>query len=267
MERIVSSSDSDGPRPSSAFRRGQPAANAGPADRDSGPVAVLDLRGEFSLRTGSCSVALPPVAQRLVAFLALQDRPVARRVVAGVLWGDRDESHAAANLRSALWRANAAVPTVCLRASGLALDGSVEVLHREELSEVRRVLDDPGPLPRDVDVLVAPLRADLLTGWYDEWTDGERERLRQLRLRLLDALAARLLDDGRFGDAIDVALTSMVGEPLRPVTNEVLVLAHLREGNRREATRHFERYDALMRRELGVPAPSTLRDLITTFQS
>ena len=42
----------------------------------------------------------------------------------------------------------------------------------------------------------------------------ERERLRQLSLHALEALGGRLLDAGRFGEALEAALDAVAMEPL-----------------------------------------------------
>jgi DNA-binding SARP family transcriptional activator len=219
----------------------------------------LDLVGAFALRSQGICVALPPSAQRLVAFIALEGRKLSRGFVAGTLWAERSDAQATALLRSALWRANAMVPMITTTGGTLCLAPEVHVVHTNHLEAVKQLLRSEDPLPADLDELVSWLRIDLLTDWYDEWTVGERERVRQVRLHLLDELANKLLRTGRTADAIDVSLTSMIAEPLRPITNEVLIKAHLQEGNRREAVRHFERYRSLMVRELGIePCPQLL---------
>ena len=70
------------------------------------PAATVqvDLLDGFEVRCEGERLALPPVAQRLVAFLALRDRPLQRLHVAGVLWLDASEERSCANLRSATCR-------------------------------------------------------------------------------------------------------------------------------------------------------------------
>ena len=68
----------------------------------------LGLIGTFALTAGAESIDLPLAAQRLVAFLALQERPVRREHVAGRLWPDVAETRAHAALRTTLWRATRA---------------------------------------------------------------------------------------------------------------------------------------------------------------
>jgi DNA-binding SARP family transcriptional activator len=65
---------------------------------------VLHLVDGFELGLAGRRLELALPAQRLLAFLALHDQPLLRRDVAGVLWLDSSDEHAAGSLRSALWR-------------------------------------------------------------------------------------------------------------------------------------------------------------------
>src|SRR5882724_10388336 len=67
---------------------------------------TLALLDSFELRCGGEPVQLPPSAQRLLALVALHERPLLRPYVAGTLWLDTTEDRASANLRSSLWRLN-----------------------------------------------------------------------------------------------------------------------------------------------------------------
>ena len=58
----------------------------------------LSLLDAFELRCDGEPVSLPPSAQRLLALLALHDRPLLRPHVAGTLWLDTPEERASANL-------------------------------------------------------------------------------------------------------------------------------------------------------------------------
>ena len=64
----------------------------------------LTLLETFVLRRNGDRVPLPLPAQRVLAYLALQDRPLHRTYVAGALWLDSTDAHASGSLRSALWR-------------------------------------------------------------------------------------------------------------------------------------------------------------------
>ena len=74
--------------------------------RDPAPVRGprLSLLKGFELRANSDVVSLPVSAQRLVAFLALQERPLHRVYVAGTLWGNRDDPARRGEPEDVLWR-------------------------------------------------------------------------------------------------------------------------------------------------------------------
>jgi hypothetical protein len=68
------------------------------------PSLVLELQGGFFLTRDDVPWELPLSAQRVLAFLAMQERPLLRVYIAGTLWPGSSERHAAASLRTALWR-------------------------------------------------------------------------------------------------------------------------------------------------------------------
>ena len=72
------------------------------------PLPAVQVLGGFALTINDRPVALGQGARRLIAFLALQRGPCRRAFVAGTLWPDTTDRKAAANLRTALWRANSA---------------------------------------------------------------------------------------------------------------------------------------------------------------
>jgi DNA-binding SARP family transcriptional activator len=231
---------------------------------DRAPSARVALLDGFSLDLGPWRTAagdLPRGVQRLVAHLSLVGRPT-RGAIAGDLWPDVPEEHASGSLRSALWRLHKVVPGLVDTSGGaLGLASGVRVDVREFTAWATWVLD-PGsgpacPAPPDV-----PLDAELLPGWYDEWVLVERERLRQLRLHALEVFADRLIGAGRPGEAIDVALAAVRGEPLRESAHRVLVRAHLAEGNVAEAIRQYEGYRRVLAAELGVRPTARMRELV-----
>src|SRR6185312_15256021 len=74
-------------------------------DAGGGPEAAgLTLMGEFELVISGRQLRIPHSAERVLTYLALAERPVARTRLAGVLWEDGSEQSAAKSLRTALWR-------------------------------------------------------------------------------------------------------------------------------------------------------------------
>jgi DNA-binding SARP family transcriptional activator len=157
---------------------------------------VLRLLAGFGVEVEGEEVALPGSAQRVVAFVALHERPVLRPYVAGTLWLDWPETRAAGNLRSALWRIQqhapelvAADPHMLRLAPGVRVDlREAETLAHSELAS-----SSSG-------IAQQPLALDLLPDWYEDWVLLERERFRQLRLRALECRCTRLTAAGRLDE-------------------------------------------------------------------
>ncbi len=230
-----------------------PADNAG-----IGPVATLSLRllQGFSLRRDGRPLEIPPAAQRVVAFLALEQRRVDRLVVSGKLWIDSSTEHAAASLRTALWRLGQVSDDV-VRADGamleLAREVSVDLSHASARANLL-VRQPEEHCERDLEML--GLAGDLLPDWYDDWVLIERERFRQLRLHALENVCRALTAAGAHAEAILAGLTAISVEPLRESSNRALIAAYGAEGNTAEAMRHYSLFRKRLDDELGLlPSP------------
>jgi DNA-binding SARP family transcriptional activator len=215
----------------------------------------LRLLGGFAVQGPDGFVALPTSAQRVVAYLALQERPVQRTRLAGALWPFTTDGQAGANLRSALWRTRKVAPLIGDDHSGLTLSPGVDVdtrwlRSRTEDAVLARIRGAPDGVPFDL---------ELLPDWYDDWVIAERERLRQLLLRTFASLAPRLVSRGRAGEAIDVGLHAVRLEPLSETSHQALIAAYLAAGDRGGALRQFDEHATLLREELGLaPADATI---------
>ena len=230
------------------------------------PVELTLLDG-FELRHGSERVAVPLGAQRLIAFLALHDRPLLRIHVAGALWLDATEERSCANLRSALWRLRKPGYTIVdATTTHVGLSSEVVVDIRELMAAARRLLDgidEPDP----EDLQEACRSGELLPDWYDDWLETERERIRQLRLHAAERFAEWLLDAGRYGQAFDVLLGALRSDPLRESAHRLLVRAHLAEGNRSEALRQYRSFSARLNADLGLEPSPQMTELVAAARA
>ncbi|WP_329214387.1 SARP family transcriptional regulator [Streptomyces sp. NBC_01485] len=222
----------------------------------------LRLLGQFRLEIGTETVELCRNGQRLLAFLGLRGR-VCRTVLAGTLWPEVTEEHARGSLRTTLWklpRGDTPLIGACgdslLVAPALRVD--VHTLTRTALG----VVQGCGPPLHARPPLGLLVGEDLLPGWDEDWILMERERLRQLRLHALDALAEALVRQGRPALAMEAAWAGVRAEPLRESAHRAVVAAHLAEGNVSEAVRHYDAFRRLLNEELGVePSPRFARML------
>lgn len=225
----------------------------------------LGLLGGFSLLAGSRAIDVAASGQRLIALLALRDRPAARLYVAGTLWPDYPTARSLADLRTTLWRLNqSGDPIVDVTHSCLGLGDHIDVDVRRLVAFTQR-LHAPAAEPADIDldaVELAELCGELLPDWYEEWLVDERERLRQIRLHALERLSVLLSRAGRHSDAIQAALAAIRLEPLRETAHRTLIEAHLAEGNWSEARRQFRRCERLLKEELGVEPAASMRRLV-----
>ncbi len=219
-------------------------------------LSVLDT---FVFRAEDRVVSLPAMSRKLLSLLALRGQPMTRLLVAGTLWPDASEQEAACNLRSALWRLKqAAGDALEITTLDLGLRSGVAVDLHDSRELARRLIADSGATPASDTPAsaVQMLSGDVLPGWYDDWVLIEGREWHQLRLHALEALATRLVVEGRCADAIQAALATVRAEPLRESVHGALIKSFIAEGNQNEALSDFYRYRDLLRAELGIePGP------------
>ncbi|MBV8934062.1 MAG: transcriptional regulator [Kutzneria sp.] len=222
------------------------------------------FQGPYVTRAGR-RLEVPEGSKRLLVFVALHRTRLERRYVAGTLWPDADDARAAGNLRSTLWRLRGAgIDVIAADKWSLALLDDVVVDTELANDWATRLINGTAGAG---DLTIPPYwldALDLLPGWYDDWTYGERERLRQRTLHALEALSRQLADAGRHAEAVDAAMAAVRAEPLRESAQRVLVEAHLAEGNLVEARRGYQAYRELLNRELGVAPTFDVRTPVTT---
>jgi DNA-binding SARP family transcriptional activator len=216
---------------------------------------VLQLLGGFRLMIDDESVHLPRAEQRLLAILALRDRPQSRSGLAGRLWPDIADDRAMGRFRTLLWRlGRSGWPLVEGSGDGVELGMAVVVDVHELATVVHRFLDTPSAMD-ETRLLELAGAGELLPEWDEEWLAPERERFRQIRLHALEILAERLTEEGRFARAVEICLAVVADDPMRESARRVLIRVHAAEGNVHDAVLQYLAYRDVMREELGL-APS-----------
>jgi DNA-binding SARP family transcriptional activator len=222
----------------------------------------IQLLGGFAVTSEGCSIHLGPSSERLVALLACRASPLPRHLAAGLLWPNRHEGRAKANLRSVVYRTTSSHPGLIMSSlRQVSLSPSASVDFQVVAAAAQRIL--AGSMDDLCATVRESLTRDLLPCWYeDDWVIDDRETFRQNRLHALEILSHKLAKRGRYGEAIDAALAVVRAEPLRESAHRTLVMVHLREGNYGEALRQYERCRILLHDELGIDPSPQLQDLI-----
>ena len=210
---------------------------------------------------------LPSGPQHLVAFLALHGR-CARTQVAATLWPDRTDHVAAGRLRAVLWRLrhrHADLPSLLeISESSLALASDVGVDVHRFRAAADLLIRGTGEPDQDAAATVLD-SAELLPGWYDDWVLAARERLQQLRLGALDALASTRRAQQRRHEALQAARAAIRVEPLHESAHRAIAQTHLDNGDIVEAVEHYERFRAMLDRELGLPPSEHFTHLVQAY--
>ena len=242
------------------------ADSAGPTAvaEPSSPSIELCVLEHFDLQVDGHSIELSPGSQRLLVFLALRDRAIARIALAGTMWPDVSEGRAGDSLRSAIARLEEpARAAIRMSSTGLRLVETASIDLRDAQALAHRLLQTGEPVDSDVSSASIPtLSRELLPAWYDDWVLGEAEDWRYLRMNALESLARRLLGAGLLAEAAAAARAVMRIDPLRESPQTSLVRAQLAMGNRAAAIETFERFSTLLHSALGLAPSKQLADLV-----
>lgn len=231
---------------------------------DSG--SSLRLLGGFRLSQNERTVDLPTDAQRLVALLALRSERMPRAFIAGRLWMDCNQDRAFGNLRSALFRLK--------RAAGPLVDADSQTLRlaphvRTDVDALEAAASQVGVAGDSASVHgwdLRTFRGELLPGWYDEWVIVDRERIRQLSLHTLEAMADLLCAESFYASAVQASLAAIQLDPLRESAHRCLIRVYLAEGNRSEAIRVLDEYEVVLRAELGIEPSPKIGELVSQLR-
>jgi DNA-binding SARP family transcriptional activator len=231
------------------------------------------LLGGFDISCGQEKINLPLGAQRLLGFLALQDRRVHRVMAAEQLWPNCVSARASANLRSALWQVRRGVGAAVIECGGsqLRLSPAVQVDQRSALADAHAITNSrggsaPDLLNRHAEIIKA-LSQELLPDWSEDWLMLEREGWDQVRLHALETFARQLMSSERYVPALEAALRAVSIEPIRESAHRTLIEIHLAEGNSACAVKHYQRYRGMLYRELGVAPSRLMARLIETLST
>jgi DNA-binding SARP family transcriptional activator len=211
-------------------------------------------------------------AQALLVYLACTEREHPREVLAELLWDDRSQRQALANLRVVLSSLRKEVgPFVAITRTTAAMDDQADVwLDAAELEKAAEDLqDEEAPLSsEDVETLKETLdlyEGDFLAGFFlpeaagfETWATAERERLHRLALEALLQLGRWHLEQGDYAAAVASATRLLDIDQLSEAGHRQLMEALARSGHRSQALAQYDTCREILAEELGVePAAET----------
>ena len=231
----------------------------------------LKLFGGFELRLNDVPVDgfVSNKARALLAFLVVTNRPQPRPVLAELLWGDKPDDVANANLRMALSNLRKLIgPCLEITRSEVAMVKGcrydVDVQHfQTRLSQV-----DLATLESNCSLLeeaMALYRGDFLEGLpvrdassFEEWALRQRERYRQMAMQGLYRLSMIHTDRGSYAVAIEYTTRLLELEPWQEEGHRQMMLLLAVTGKRSAALAQYAACRRILLEELHVdPMPET----------
>jgi len=97
---------------------------------------------------------------------------------------------------------------------------------------------------------------------FEDWVRAESQRLQDLAIGALAKLLAIHQEAGDFAAAVEVIHRILAIDPLHDDAHRTLILLYARQGARGEALKQYDRYRALLQRELGLEPDAATRQLV-----
>jgi predicted ATPase/DNA-binding SARP family transcriptional activator/pimeloyl-ACP methyl ester carboxylesterase/tRNA A-37 threonylcarbamoyl transferase component Bud32 len=219
------------------------------------------LLGQFDVRLDGKAVELSSQpAQSLLAYLLLNTGVAVRRdQLAGLLWPDSLDSSARKNLRNSIWLVRKAIGDTYLVADKSTVAFAPTAPFELDVA----VLQEP-PAEGDLAALVRAVsvyRGELLPGFYDDWIQLERERLRDVFERRIQALLDLLTAAGQWGEVQRWAehwiSLGHVPEP----AYRALMLSHAARGDLSRLASAYRRCQKSLQEELDVEPSNETQSL------
>lgn len=219
-----------------------------PHDNAMRKVAIVGRLGVYPM----IRLSLP--GRRLLAYLALRRRPVARGLASAQLWPDVAEDAGRANLRRALWH----VPRGWVETIGdeLVLHAQTDLEHAHLVAA--RALNGEALTLDEIELL----SSDILPGWHEEWALADQDAFHMLRVQALEAACRTMSAAGLFGLAVQAGTAAVEAEPLRESAAEAVIDAHLEQRNRYQAVQCFRSLAQRLGDELGIEPDPMLAERV-----
>jgi predicted ATPase/DNA-binding SARP family transcriptional activator len=206
-------------------------------------------------------------SRALLCYLAVTGQPHSREKLAGLLWGDKPEKSAKANLRKSLSTLRQVLGNaLIINRQSVAFNRDSAYQLDVEVFETALAEDDPAPEKLNpLREAVELYRGDFLEGLsvrqalgFEEWVLSERERLRQMAIQALKRLSAVYTVRGEYAAGIEVTHQLLSLEPWQEEAHQQLMILLARSGQHSAALAQYDTCRRILAEELGVePLPET----------
>ncbi|MBK8176057.1 MAG: hypothetical protein IPK66_12580 [Rhodospirillales bacterium] len=207
-------------------------------------------------------------ATAVLAILCVgRERMCSRAKLAAQIWDVWDPEHARASLRQSLFMLRHLVGRDVFRCQGdaIALDPSVVEADIWEFEDLA-ARHSPDSLLRAVELY----QGEFLRGYtpgkgfaFEEWLDGERNRMREAALRVLGRALDHAFAIGTMDGARQAALRMVAIDPAEEIGHRALMRIYAAERRFGLALRQFELCRKMLETELGVEPDAETRALRT----
>ncbi|MCB8945932.1 MAG: tetratricopeptide repeat protein [Ardenticatenaceae bacterium] len=212
-------------------------------------------------------------AAALLVYLAWQQRPFPRELLADFLWDDRPQDQALANLRSILSSMRGKLkPYLHITRDEVAFNAESHywldtAVFEAQLSPLLASLGQDEVLTETaVSQLTAALdlyHDDFLAGFFisdsigfDEWATVQRERYQRMAILALRHLANHYINSGQYQLGLQTVPRLLHIDPLNETAHRQMMTLLARTGQRHAALQQYQQCRSLLAREL-VVAPAT----------
>ena len=213
-------------------------------------------------------------AEALLIYLASTRRPQPREVLADLLWDERTQTQAMANLRVVLSTLHKSLgeslaikrdavalnPAADLWMDSTQLENSLKDVHKQG----RVTPETAGKVEQALDLY----RGDFLEGFsvadcqrFEDWRTRERERLHRLAVDGLYELVNYQIKNRDYQVGLRYAHRLLELDPLMEAAHRQMMLLLVGCGQRTAALSQFETCQTLLRDELGIEPSTETREL------
>lgn len=233
------------------------------------PVLTVHLFGSFRLKNSRLEdIPLNSARlQSLLAFILLHRQgPISRQTLSAVFWPNTSDTQSRTNLRNLLYQLRQTLPMFdqilrveknsieWVRQTGYTLD--VEAFENALVMERGSVVTKEA-LECAVNIYEGPLLPDC----YDDWVSPIRQRLQEIYLNALEALAVMAEQSRQYSAALGYIRRLLAVDELHSNANLQLVRLSALCGDRPAALKAYQTYKRLLLEELGTEPEAEIKKL------